>query len=447
MTKDRFERRAYRKSPGRQYGYDYDPLRSQKRSGSSQSGRLDNSTAGDRWPSNGDTTNWGSSRPGLQLAQRPDPRRTRQLLRQSILASKSHSTPLHEDETEQPDDVMRPPTTTHTRHPLTDDDQSAYEEHEDSTLFRNRYRAHNNRPVQPPMPAPQRYDEIEGVEEEGEWDEFDFVDPDVGYEDPLERRLAYPQAPSQKSPAPRVSTTARRMPEDYQRGSRRSRRPEYDDDEYGDEEEEVPVRRRAKKRGLTRRKLLLGLGAVAVGGVAAYELGPKIPGAINNVGTNIEHEIQDAYNRGLAAGAEAVRKEFITALDSLEGVSLQAAMAAAKLTRVAYDAFVSPLVTLAATVTGDFLNVTLQALGIARGFLAKFNQDNETLAALQTVLQNWVKQAHELPKQLQSITDADLDGAQAYLRALQRKIQDEQAKLNSQSTPTPAPKPTTKPKG
>jgi len=297
------------------------------------------------------------------------------------------------------------------------------------------------------MPAPQRYDEIEGVEEEGEWDEFDFVDPDVGYEDPLERRLAYPQAPSQKSPAPRVSTTARRMPEDYQRGSRRSRRPEYDDDEYGDEEEEVPVRRRAKKRGLTRRKLLLGLGAVAVGGVAAYELGPKIPGAINNVGTNIEHEIQDAYNRGLAAGAEAVRKEFITALDSLEGVSLQAAMAAAKLTRVAYDAFVSPLVTLAATVTGDFLNVTLQALGIARGFLAKFNQDNETLAALQTVLQNWVKQAHELPKQLQSITDADLDGAQAYLRALQRKIQDEQAKLNSQSTPTPAPKPTTKPKG
>ena len=183
-----------------------------------------------------------------------------------------------------------------------------------------------------------------------------------------------------------------------------------------------------------------------MGGVAAYELGPKIPGAINNVGTNIEHEIQDAYNRGLAAGAEAVRKEFITALDSLEGVSLQAAMAAAKLTRVAYDAFVSPLVTLAATVTGDFLNVTLQALGIARGFLAKFNQDNETLAALQTVLQNWVKQVNTMPKKLQTITETDLDGAQAYLAALHRKIQEEQAKLNGQSTPTtPTPKSTPKP--
>ena len=81
MTKDHFERRAYRKSPGRQYGYDYDPLRNQKRSGNSQSGRLDDSLAGDRSSTHGGTTSRGSSRPALQLAQRPDPRRTRQLLR------------------------------------------------------------------------------------------------------------------------------------------------------------------------------------------------------------------------------------------------------------------------------------------------------------------------------------------------------------------------------
>src|SRR5713101_2908355 len=97
MTKEHFERRAYRKSPGRQYGYDYDPLRNHKRSGSSQSGRLDDSLAGDR--SHGGTTSRGSSRPALQLAQRPDPRRTRQLLRQNILASKSG--PLREVETEE----------------------------------------------------------------------------------------------------------------------------------------------------------------------------------------------------------------------------------------------------------------------------------------------------------------------------------------------------------
>ncbi len=411
MTKDHFERRAYRKSPGRQYGYDYDPLRNQKRNGSSQSGRLDDSLAGDRSSTHGGTTSRGSSRPALQLAQRPDPRRTRQLLRQNILASKSQSGPLREVETEELDDRMMSPPAARARPILTDDEQNGYEEQEDSTLFSNRYRTRNNRPAQPPMVAPEQYDE------------------------------------TGRSPAPRTSTTSRRMPGDYPRNSRRSQQLEYDDEEYSDEEEYAPpVRRKARKQGISRRKMLLGLGVVAVGGVAAYEIAPKIPQALNNVGTNLEHQIQDAYNKGLAQGAEAVRKEFITSLQNLEGVSLQAAMAAAKLMRQAYDAFVSPLVTMAATVTGDFLGVTLQALSIARGFLAKFNQDNDTLAALQTVVQSWIKQVHSVPKEIQTITDADLDGAQAYLRALQRKIQEEQAKLNNPSTPTPAPKATPKPK-
>src|SRR5215471_18761877 len=62
MSKDPLERRSYRKSPGRQYGYDYDPLRSQSGSTTSRSYAL--------------------------LVQRPDPRRTRQFLRQSIIAGK-----------------------------------------------------------------------------------------------------------------------------------------------------------------------------------------------------------------------------------------------------------------------------------------------------------------------------------------------------------------------
>ena len=35
-----------------------------------------------------------------------------------------------------------------------------------------------------------------------------------------------------------------------------------------------------------------------------------------------------------------------------------------------------------------------------------------------------------MPKKVQAITDSDLDGAQSYLRALQRKIQEEQAQLD-----------------
>jgi len=444
MAKDRFERKAYRRSPGRQYGYEYDPLDSEKRKGSSQSGRVDTSLTGERWPSRGETTGLNAGRTSGQLAPRPDLRRTRQLLRQNILASKSRSTTLPEEETEQIDEDIYP------RHFEQEDDANQYNEQDDSTLFSNRYRARqvgqplpSFQPPPPPQqslrhqPAPQEYNEVDG--EEGEWNEFEFVDPDLGYEDPLDQRVGRSRVAPPQAPV----ATSRRLP-----APRPAREEDYDDEDYPDEEDERPARRRGKKKNVTRRNLLVGLGLAAAGGLAAYELGPRIPQAINDVGTNLEHQIQDAYNKGLAAGAEAVRKDFVTSLNNLEGVSLQGAMAAALLTRRAYDVFVSPLVTLAATVTGDFLNVTLQAVTSARGFLVKFNQDNSTLAALQTVLQSWIKQVNTVPKEIQTITDADLDGAQAYLRALQRKLQDETTKLNAAATPTipTAPKTTPTPK-
>jgi hypothetical protein len=399
MSKDRFERKAYRRSPGRQYGYDYDPLRNQ-RGTTRQLGPADATTADGRWPPRG-----GSGRLDVQLAQRPDPRRTRQLLRQHILAGKVRPGTLHEE------DLAEPASIEADNHGISPaDDQGDYAEQEGGM---------------------RRIDEP--AEEDG-LDDFD--DPDTGYEDPLNRRLGYRADPSARllaPPTPRSTTLSRRPADD----------DEYDDEEqYEDERKsqyQPPVQRRRKKRGLTRRKLLAGLGFAAAGGVAAYELGPRLPQAISDVGTNLEHQLQDAYNKGLTAGANAVRKEFITGLDNLEGYSLGAAINVARLTRMAYDAFVSPIITLAATVTGDFLNVTLQALQTARGFLSKFNQDNDTLSALQSVLETWIRQVRSLPQEWKTITDTDLDGAQGYLKALQRKIHDEQAKLNSNAPPpTPA---------
>jgi hypothetical protein len=107
--------------------------------------------------------------------------------------------------------------------------------------------------------------------------------------------------------------------------------------------------------------------------------------------------------------------------------------------------FVSPLVTFASTVVGDFLSVALRTVTSARGWLKYYGQDNTTLASFQAVLQSWVDNVSKMPKQVQSITDSDLDGAQTYLRNLQRKIKDEQAKLNQQQA-TPTPKPTGTPK-
>ncbi len=279
---------------------------------------------------------------------------------------------------------------------------------------------------------------IEREPVEAEWEESGYLDPNID-EDRLQAPLRSPRVVTQqpvRHPIER-SGRARRYEE------------EHEDDEYADEQERPPARRKAKKPNLTRRRLLMGLGTLAVGGTAAavaiYEL-PKVPQVISEAGSNIEHQLEDAFNKGFSTGAEAVRKEFITALDNLEGVSLDAATSAAKLTRVAYDVFVSPLVKFLASVADDFLTVTLRALTTGRHWLSNIGQDNDTLAGLQKVLETWVQQAQQMPKQLQAIADADLDGAQAYLRALRRKIGAEQAKLNTQNT-TPTGAPTPRPTG
>src|SRR5260221_14480032 len=65
MTKDRSGRRVYRKSPGRQYGYDYNPLRGQSRGGESQNGRSRASAPGERQAAYEDAQGSEASRPGV----------------------------------------------------------------------------------------------------------------------------------------------------------------------------------------------------------------------------------------------------------------------------------------------------------------------------------------------------------------------------------------------
>jgi hypothetical protein len=417
MVKDGTEKRLYRKSPGRQYGYDYDPLHSQNLPGNGQQAHSSNSFQSDSLSTrvgSGPSTDRHTS--GL-LGPRPDPRRTRQLIRKNIIASKSKSA-LVED-TGELDLELRD------RYLTSDEKQRMYEDQVDTPL----YPSHRTRSTHLPPTPREYYTELdEGYGEEPLVEEgLDYIDPDLGYdyidedEDPLAYRLPYSEVA---------------------RGKRRSEPLEYDEEE----QEEVVKPSKKKKKGVSRRKMLL-IGAAAAGtAVAGYELLPKVPHALEQAGTNIEHQLQEAFNNGMAAGEEAVRKEFINALDTMEGVSLDAAIGAARLTRVAYDVFVSPLVTLAATVADDFLSITLAALITARSWLQQIRADNATLAALQSVLQSWVKQVSTMPKKLQTITETDLDGAQAYLAALQRKIHEEQAKLNGQSTsPTPTPKSTPKP--
>src|SRR5207247_9153548 len=99
---------------------------------------------------------------------------------------------------------------------------------------------------------------------------------------------------------------------------------------------------------------------------------------------------------------------------------LDAAISAAKLTRVAFDVFVSPLVAFLANIADDFLTVTLRALITGRHWLANIGQDNGTLCALQKVLESWGQDAKQMPKHLRACADAELDRAPSYHRALKR---------------------------
>lgn len=428
MIRDHSERRLYRKSPGRQYGYDYDPLRSQSLTGNGQQGRSDASVQSESWSAREETGNRNSRQTSGPLAPRPNPRRTRQLIRQNIIASKSKSAPFVDT------GQLDPEPRGHYAHP--GEDQGIYEDEVDTTLYTHR-RPRSTQLVPPPR---ERYSDVDEEYEEAPWadEELEYRDPDQEYDyegDPLAPRLPYTESPRARSSDLRV------YPETPERARGRNAPLEYDEDE----QDQVKAGHKNKKKKISRRKLLLGAAVVGGTAVAGYELIPRMPQALEQAGTNIEHQLQDAFNKGLAAGGEAVRREFINSLDTLEGVTLEGAIGAARLTRIAYDVFVSPLVTLAATVADDFLSVTLAAIIKARSWLAQINADNATLAALQAVLQNWVDQAHNMPKKLQTITETDLDGAQAYLRGLQRKLQEEQAKLNAQST-TPTPAPTSTPK-
>jgi hypothetical protein len=460
MPEDHLERKTYRKSPGRQYGYEYDPL--QSHSGKSQNG----STA---------------STSGVLLSQRPDPRRTRQLLRQGIIASRRpDDEPLEEAQLESSEPTMavdRSKPTRRIHHPPSQDLRPAtkyiartrftpmHDEDEPPSL---RYGANSGRVATSAEPYPgsvrgtiptELMHEDEVVQEA--WPHHErgrYVDPDLGIdedEDLEQETYDYAVTPQTRGDhADRLSraanqlrprhATTRRLPEELLEEDL----PEHDPDEdytydEGEGEQLPPGLHVVKKQSSSRRKFLLGAGAVVAGGVGVglivAQANPQapLPQAINNV----DKQVKDAFNNGLSQGAEQAKREMLTSLDTIENFTLQGAVDAARLTRTAYDVFVSPIIKFGSAITGDFLSGMLNAFKVARGWLAPINQDNATLAAIQKVLETWVAQVQNLPKQLDAITQTDLDGAQAYLHALQQKITDEMNALNNRTPTPPSPTP------
>jgi hypothetical protein len=279
-----------------------------------------------------------------------------------------------------------------------------------------------------------------------------FVDPDLGvdedqYLDDLEEET-YDYAASPRTRSDHADTPSRAS---NRLGPRHLSAESLEDDPYEeeyvyDEDEALPPGLHVvKNSSSSRRKFLIGAGVVVAGGAAvglAASQAPKSP--LSHAIGDVNKQVNDAFKRGLSQGADQAKRELLTSLDTLENFSLQGAIDAARLTRTAYDVFVSPIVKFGSAITADFLNGMLGSFKAARGVLAGVNQDNATLAAIQKVLETWVQQAQNLPKQLNTIVDTDLDGAQAYLHALQNKITQEMKTLNSTPTPQAKPSPTQK---
>lgn len=182
------------------------------------------------------------------------------------------------------------------------------------------------------------------------------------------------------------------------------------------------------RRKLGRRALL---GAAGVGLCAgAVEFGPAI---LTKVGEYTAAELNDAFQRGVEAGKQAI----IHSLEELKDVSLDAAITAAELTKFLADHFIIPLSQLGVEIEGDALQVLVNALATAQSDLARFGISVPWLNNLEQTIAGW---EHDLPNpnDLKRYVDQDILSAEKYLRYLKANVIQEQASnVPHPTAPTP----------
>lgn len=160
--------------------------------------------------------------------------------------------------------------------------------------------------------------------------------------------------------------------------------------------------RKARREGrMARRAVLVGAATAALAGAGAL----VAPRAI----TALEAEAQ-------SLARAAIQRE----IGELEGVSLDAAIRAAELTRIAVKVIVLPLARFVALVGSSALDLLLETLDVARTAMATLRLDTAPIVAFRDVVASWRGGVAALPISLGSYMTADIDGAETYLRALKR---------------------------
>ncbi len=163
------------------------------------------------------------------------------------------------------------------------------------------------------------------------------------------------------------------------------------------------------------RRALVGVAAVSVCAAGAA-LTPTAERLAQQVG---QQAIDQAYAAGIAAGRQALLGE----LAQLEGVSIDAAIQVAELTRKAVLYIVRPVAQLFATIAGDALGAFIDAISSAQSHLASINVHITQLDQLKSLLTQWQQGVQQLPISLTDYATHDIDSAENYLKALNKQIQ------------------------
>jgi hypothetical protein len=109
-------------------------------------------------------------------------------------------------------------------------------------------------------------------------------------------------------------------------------------------------------------------------------------------------------------------------IGSLEGIALDEALAVAELTRKAVQVIVLPLARLFSTLGSGALGIMIGGLTKLKDLASALHQDFSFLNGLLQLLNDWQDNLTLLPISLDAYTNADINGAEAYLKALKAKV-------------------------
>lgn len=150
---------------------------------------------------------------------------------------------------------------------------------------------------------------------------------------------------------------------------------------------------------VSRRRIITAAATVGVCGAAAVAAPKLVPLA--------EQKLQEAA---------------LAELKNIEGVSLDAAIEAAEITRAAVKVIVLPVAQLVSFLGAGALGLVNVALQGAHDALSFVHLSTSVVDSLQAMVQSWQTGLGQLPISLSAYADADITSAEAYLKALRKMV-------------------------